>query len=865
MKKLVLILTILSLIFSACKKSIGPEEEPGTDSNPPSDITSGLLSFSPDFPSGKEAITIVFDASEGDGGLMNYSGDVYVYTGVITDKSTQAGDWKYNKWAWDQTPPNDVKMKAIGGGKYSLEIKDLNAFYKIPAGENILKLALLFRNGDGSQTGRNGDGSDIFLPLFNKNQLNIRIVSPNLEPTFNPSIGALSKIVGDELEVKAISSKPADLSLSLNGKIFQSKNNESTISGVVKLTENGNQLIEAKASASGGNTTANFQFATSGEVEQAEIPAVANPDGFTRLNNGTSAIFTLYAPQKEGIFIIGDFNDWEARSDYFMKRSPDGKRWWLQVDGLDPQREYAYQFLVDGTLKIADPYAEKILDPSNDPFIPAANYHGSKTYPINKTTGIVSVFKGKPESYSWNINSFNRPEKDKLIIYELHLRDFLTANNYTTLTDTLSYLKRLGVNALQLMPINEFEGNSSWGYNPSFYFTPDKFYGSPLMLKKLIDESHKAGMAIILDMVLNHSFGQSPMVQLYFDQANNRPSVNSPWFNPIPTHPFNVGYDFNHESEATKQFTKNVLKFWMQEYKIDGFRFDLSKGFTQKNSGDNVNEWSRYDASRIAIWKNYNQYIKSLSPDNFYVILEHFADDQEEQELSKDDMMLWNNLNASFNEASMGYLPGSNFSRGFYNTHGFQSSENLISYMESHDEERMMYKNLQYGNAAGTYSIKSLSTALKRQEMAATFFFAIPGPKMIWQFGELGYDRSIEENGRTGEKPVLWSYKENPNRLKLYQTYAKLISLKKNKAVFNTSDFEYKLDGSIKYIILKGIDETLFVVGNFGVTSQEAKVALPKANTWYNQLTADQIILTTRNYIKTLAPGEYYIFSDKVK
>src|SRR5690606_14731323 len=119
-------------------------------------------------------------------------------------------------------------------------------------------------------------------------------------------------------------------------------------------------------------------------------------------NNGTSVILTLYAPEKKGIFIIGDFNDWKAQSDYFMKRSPDGKRWWLQIDGLDPQREYAYQFLVDGTLKIADPYAEKILDPDNDTYIPVTNYKDNKTYPSGKTTGIVSIFKGKPESYSWN-------------------------------------------------------------------------------------------------------------------------------------------------------------------------------------------------------------------------------------------------------------------------------------------------------------------------------------------------------------------------------------------------------------------------------------------------------------------------------
>jgi 1,4-alpha-glucan branching enzyme len=858
-------LIIFFLLFSACKKNPALGEDPGTEPNPepPIGVTEGLLSFTPDFPSDKEPITITFDASKGNGGLKDYTGDVYLYTGVTIEGSTQAGDWKYNKWAWDSEPTDEVKMKPLGGGKYSIQLEDLRRFYKVPTGEKIMKLAMLFRNFDGSKSGRNADGSDIFLPLYDPAQLHIRIVSPALEPMFNPVFSSRTFILGEELEVKAIASKPAQLSLILNGETYQTATNSTSISGIVKFNKNGNQVVDAKATASGFTVLSSIQFTITGEVQQAEIPQNAKQEGFTRLNNGTSVIMTLYAPNKEGVFIIGDFNDWKASSEYFMKRSPDGKRWWIQLDNLDPQKEYAYQFLVDGNLKIADPYSEKILDPTHDSYIPITSYPDKKAYPTGKTTGIVSVFQGQPDTYNWMTNSFARPEKNKLIIYELHLRDFLKANDFNTLSDTLSYLENLGVNALQLMPVNEFEGNSSWGYNPSFYFTPDKFYGTPNMLKSLIDKCHQAGMAVILDMVLNHSFGQSPMVQLYFDQSANKPSAENPWFNQNPTHPFNVGYDFNHESEATKQFTKNVLKFWMEEYKIDGFRFDLSKGFTQKNSGEDVNGWSAYDASRVAIWKDYNNYMKSLVPNNFYVILEHFADDKEEQELAKEGMMLWNNLNHSFNEASMGWLPNSNFSRGFYDTHGFQSSENLISYMESHDEERIMYKNLTYGNASGTYNIKSLATALKRQEMTAAFFFAIPGPKMIWQFGELGYDKSIDLNGRTGEKPVLWNYKDNIDRMNLYRVYSKLIQLKKNRAVFNTNDFEYKLDGAIKYIILKGIEENVFIVGNFDVNTQLAEVDLPKPGIWYNLLQGNQLELNSTKFSKSLAAGEYYVIGDK--
>ena len=282
-----------------------------------------------------------------------------------------------------------------------------------------------------------------------------------------------------------------------------------------------------------------------------EVPAGAS-DGVTYTNSGTSAIFNLYAPGKTSVSVIGDFNNWQADAKSNLKNTSDGKRWWVQIDNLDPNQEYAYQFLIDGNLKVADPYCEKILDPNNDNYISSAIYPNLKTYPTGKTTGIVSVMQGNKPTYTWKNASITRPDKKNLVIYELHVRDFIAAHDFGTLKDTLNYLSGLGVNAVELMPVNEFEGNLSWGYNPSFYFAHDKYYGTKNALKAFIDECHARGMAVILDMVLNHSFGQSPMVQMYFDTANNRPAANNPWFNAVPTHTYNVGYDFNHESQANK-------------------------------------------------------------------------------------------------------------------------------------------------------------------------------------------------------------------------------------------------------------------------------------------------------------------------
>jgi 1,4-alpha-glucan branching enzyme len=861
MRKISCLLLILWITASACRKNstVDPGEIPV---NEPVTAATGLITSSTDFPTADDPFVFTFDASKGNKALAGKPGDVYIYTGLITDKSIGQADWKYVKSVSFNEPDPAAKMTAAGTDKYEITIEP-RKFYGVPATEKILKLVMLFRNADGSVVSRNSDGSDIYLPIYESGKLAVKFNSPEFNPTFSPTPMITVNVVGEELSVSGVSSLAADLSLSLNGTNFATIANSKSISGKAKISTAGNQEIKIKAIANGTTVENAFQFVITGAVQVADLPS-GSKEGVVFINGGQSAILTLTAPGKQSVYAIGDFNNWQPNAAQFMKKTPDGNKWWIQIDQLDASKSYAYQFLVDGNIKVADPYSEVVLDPDHDKYISATNLINLPAYPTGKTNGLVSVMQANNAGYTFKNNAFNRPEKNKLVVYELHLRDFLKNNNYNTLTDTLNYLSRLGVNAVELMPVNEFEGNSSWGYNPSFHFAADKFYGNKVMLQRFIDECHGRGIAVVLDMVLNHAFGQSPMVQMYFDQASGKPASNSPWFNADPTHPFNVGYDFNHESAATKSYVKNVLKFWMQEYKIDGYRFDLSKGFTQKNSGTSdaaVGPWGNYDASRIAIWKDYNNYIKSLDANNFYVILEHFADDNEEKELAEQGMLLWNNVNGSFNEATMGYVSNSDFSRGFFGTHGFSKPENLVTYMQSHDEERTMTKNLAYGNASGTYNVKELNTALKREELAAAFFFAIPGPKMLWQFQELGYEVGINTNGRTGEKPIYWNYYQQPARKALYNAYARFIRLKKNNGVFNSSDLQFGLAGAVKYIKLTDNSNTVVVVGNFDVTSQTANIDFGSSGSWFEAGSNQILSLSTGKFTQTLAAGEYHIYS----
>lgn len=600
-----------------------------------------------------------------------------------------------------------------------------------------------------------------------------------------------------------------------------------------------------------------------------DVPSGAG-DGVTFINSGKSAIFNIYAPGKKTIFLMGDFNNW-SKTATPMNITKDGTRFWVQVDNLDPSTEYAYQYYIDNSITVADPYSHKILDPSNDQYIPPTIYPNLKAYPAGKTTGIVSVTQGAPTPYTWQVTNFTPAPQKNLVVYELLVRDFVATHSYQTLTDTLNYIARLGVNAIELMPVSEFEGNDSWGYNSNFMFALDKYYGTPNAYKAFIDACHARGIAVIMDMVLEDQFGSSPMAQMYWNASANQPAANSPWFDQTNMHPDAVGYQLNHSLPATQTFTENVMKYWVQEYHIDGYRFDEAKGYTQVNSGNDEGAWAAYDQTRVDLWTKYNNYMKTLNP-NLYVILEMFSANNEEAKYAAQGMMCWTNLSTPGEQATMGYNDSGgswDLSGLFYDGYGFSNTApspyGLVAYFESHDQERLQFKNGMYGNSNGSYNVKDLPTGLQRDAMGAAFMFASPGPKMVWEFGERGYDISIgTADQRLQDKPPHWEYMQDPNRVALYNTYAKLIKMKIKNPVFTTTNFKYDLgNDAFKWIQL--IDPTgaanVEIIGNFDVVPHTSSISFPSTGTWIDNLTGATLNVTSTPMSITLAPGEYHLYS----
>ena len=599
-------------------------------------------------------------------------------------------------------------------------------------------------------------------------------------------------------------------------------------------------------------------------MKNPEVKNLLLPSGSQIGVNYNTKVLALYAPHKKFVYLIGDHSDWKVDPLWFMNRdnsTPDSL-WWINFPSTteDPSEEISYQFLIDGVLRIFDPYTDKILDPWNDSSIPYAVYPNLKPYPSTKTENVVSVLQPVQTNYKWKVESFNRPSKEKLVIYELLIRDFVNTHSYKTLIDTLSYFKKLGVNAIELMPVSEFEGNNSWGYNPMTYFAPDKYYGTKNDLKAFIDACHQNGIAVIIDMVLNHAYGSNSMVRMYWD--GSKPAANNPWFNQVSPNPtYSWGYDFNHESAATKYFVDRVTSYWLKEYKVDGFRFDFTKGFT-----NTPGEGTPYDPARITILKRMADKIWNASP-NAYVILEHFCTNSEELELANYGMMVWGNQNYSYNEATMGFVSTSNFNNVSFLQRSW-SSPNLVGYMESHDEERLMFKNITYGNSLGSYNIKNLNTALNRMKLASAFFIPVPGPKMIWQFGELGYDYSINypsgtSNDRLTPKPIRWDYFSNSERKSLFNTIAALIRIKKYYPAFSSMAFSLNASGSVKNLLINHSSMNVAIIGNFDVSVQNGSPTFQNTGKWYEFFSGDSLNVSDVNMTLTLQPGEYRLYTSK--
>nr|WP_315182892.1 alpha-amylase family glycosyl hydrolase [uncultured Flavobacterium sp.] len=627
--------------------------------------------------------------------------------------------------------------------------------------------------------------------------------------------------------------------------------------------------------------------------------------------DATKATLVLDAPLKDFVYVAGSFNDWQPTSAYAMKKdpTPDGK-FWLELTGLVSGTNYTYQYwVVDATpisgspslVRTADPYSTLVLSPDDDPYIPTTTYPNRPAYPTGQEREVTVLQTGQiPYTWTSATTNFVKPDKEKLVVYELLVRDFDAKRNFQSIIDRIDYFKNLKINAIELLPVMEFEGNESWGYNTSFHMALDKFYGTSDKFKEMIDVCHQNGIAVILDVALNHAFDRNPMVRMWMNDTDGDgwggPSSENPYFNTVAKHSYSVGNDFNHQLPRTQNYVKRVVKQWIEEYKIDGFRWDLTKGFTQNCpstvSGGQDNCTNNYQQDRVDVLKSYADYSWGLDPTH-YTIFEHLGTDAEEQqwanykisETPSKGVMMWGIMNSQYSELSKGYAANvykmSSGSRGF-------TKNRLMGYAESHDEDRLMYRNLTAGNTTNTlHNVKTLSTALSRMSAIGAVTLLVPGPKMIWHFGDLGMENSIfmctdgtvntssdvtSGDCKLATKPQpQWTgnWLANSDRSKIYSDWSKMITMKIAEPVFsgtatinNTSSLypNIKITNSA---LASGALKDVLIIANFNVTTQTVPTGFAYTGTWYNLMDNTTINVTNTTTGISIPAGEFRIYGNK--
>lgn len=717
-------------------------------------------------------IVITFHADKGNKGLagLTASTPIYAHTGVILkgqDSWSHAPEWLDNSAKY--------KLTYKSADTWELTLPGIKEYYGITSGETVERLAFVFRNATGTKEGKTESGGDIFVNVYPADEF-VLVMTPSVTP------GLLSGPAQVNFTVNT--TENADISLTVNGSEKKTAADAKTLSYTMNITGTGTTKVTARATCRGMTKEETVTYVWPNSPVEKPYPGGVPKMGATRAGNG-DVTFCIAAPGKTRASLCGEWNGYAPSADTYYCDYEGNRYFWWTVSGLKANTDYIYYYNIDGT-NVGDPYARLVLDPWNDKYIPASVFPDMPEYPsayVGNTC--VAVYNSSIDEYDWKVTNFKGVPQDRLVIYELLIRDFTgtegKAEGNGTIAgvmEKLDYLQSLGVNAIELLPVMEFSGNNSWGYNPNFYFAPDKAYGTPDDYRRLIDAIHERGMAVILDVVFNQTDGQHPWWLMYTPAKN-------PFYNASAPHGYSVLNDWKQENPLVQQQFKDVLKYWLEAYNVDGFRFDLVKGLgnddsynatynpsTNKYSGVTDAKTNAYNASRVARMKELHSAMKEVKPDAYF-INENLATAKEENEMALDGEINWANINEAACQFAMGYSSNCNLNR-FYAPDDSRTAGSTVSYAESHDEERMAYKVAQYG----VEEVKdNTEMTMRRLGSVAAIMLMTPGAHMIWQFQEFGADETTKTStggNETKPKKVVWKYLDNEYRAGLKETYALL-------------------------------------------------------------------------------------------
>lgn len=466
--------------------------------------------------------------------------------------------------------------------------------------------------------------------------------------------------------------------------------------------------------------------------------------------------FNLFAPYNEGAALIGSFSNWEEIP---MQKGEDG---YFRTKVNLEDGVYQYKFKVrskswflepDAWVEIVDPYATDIDDPTQN--------------------GVIRIKDGDRivDTYVWQHDDKPLPADRELVIYEMHVADFsggeadpLARGKYEHVVEKLDYLVELGINAIELMPLKEYPGDYSWGYNPRYFFAAESSYGTTEGLKKLIDECHARGIRVIIDGIYNHSEASSPLTQIDHDY----------WYHHAPRDPDNNwGPEFNYElydekleTYPARKFIGDTVRYWIQEYHLDGIRFDAAR------------QIANYDFMHWIVQEAKN----AAGPKPFYTVAEHIPETPSITNLDGPMDGCWHD---SFYHCIVEHICGDTFDLERLKEvidckrQGFLGATNVVNYVSNHDHDRVMTE-------LGNRGILD-EAAFKRAKLGAVLLMTAVGVPLIWMGEEFG-----EYKGKTIEQAKIdWTVLANDSNKNLWEYYKGLIHLRKNNQALYTENIDF--------------------------------------------------------------------------
>ncbi|MEQ8753621.1 MAG: alpha-amylase family glycosyl hydrolase [Coleofasciculus sp. G1-WW12-02] len=494
--------------------------------------------------------------------------------------------------------------------------------------------------------------------------------------------------------------------------------------------------------------------------------------------------FSLFAPYNQGASLIGSFSNWQEIP---MEKDEQGYfRTSVELeDGI-----YKYKFRVqsnswffesDQWVEVNDPYATDIEDPTQNCVVR-----------IKDGARIV-------DTYVWMHDNKPLPPDHELVIYEMHVGDFsggeddpYPRGNYQHVIEKLDYLVELGINAIELMPIKEYPGDYSWGYNPRYFFATESSYGSTDELKHLIDECHARGIRVIMDGIYNHSESESPLTQIDHDY----------WYHHSPRDPDNnwgpefnyEHYDENLETYPARKFIGDVVRFWITEYHIDGIRYDAARQIANYD----FMHWIVQEAKKTA----------GAKP--FYNIAEYIPDNPSITNVDGPMDGCWHD---SFYHTVKPHICGERFELESLKDvidckrQGYLGTTNVVNYLTNHDHERLMVDlaNLEIFD----------EEAFKRLKLGAVLLMTAVGIPLLWMGEEFGeyQPKSIES------RKIDWQLLGNDHNRELWDYYKGLIGLRKNNSALYTENINFFFEDPdakvLAYVRWNDQGSRVAVVANF--------------------------------------------------